>query len=48
MFKYIAGNTIKHSLKKSNIILKSNKIPIINYAVENVKSTKIFIMNIVK
>ena len=33
-FKYIAGNHLKHALKKSNTILNQNKIPIINFCVE--------------
>ena len=35
MFKYIGGNTIKSCVKTSKNILKSNKIPIINFAIEN-------------
>lgn len=35
MFKYIGGNTIKSAIKTSRIILKSNKIPIINFAIED-------------
>ena len=33
-FRYIAGNHIKHALRKSQIILDYNKIPIINFCVE--------------
>ena len=34
MFKYIGGNTIKNAIKTSNKIISSNKIPIINFAIE--------------
>ena len=34
LFRYIAGNHLKHALKKSNTILNQNKIPIINFCVE--------------
>ena len=34
MFRYIAGNSIKHVLKSSNKVITNNKIPIINYAIE--------------
>jgi proline dehydrogenase len=37
MFKYIAGNTIKHSINTSKKVLTSGKIPIINYAIEETK-----------
>ena len=40
IFKFIAGNTIGHALNKSRVILNQNKIPVINYAVEN-KNNKI-------
>jgi hypothetical protein len=33
--KYIAGNTKRHAIRCSKRILNQNKIPIINYAVEN-------------
>jgi hypothetical protein len=31
LFKFVAGNSFKNVLKKSNIILSKNKIPIKNY-----------------
>lgn len=34
MFKYIGGNSVKSVLNSSKNILKSNKIPIINFAIE--------------
>ena len=34
MFRYIAGNSIKHALKSSQVVLKKNKIPIVNFAIE--------------
>lgn len=40
LFRYISGNKFKHSLLKSNEILKNNKTPIINYICENVKNNK--------
>ena len=42
--KYIAGNSIKNAISISNKILKSNKIPVINYAVESSKN-KINVFN---
>ena len=38
MFKYIAGNSIKHTIKCSNKILMNNKLPIINFAIEESKN----------
>ena len=38
MFKYIAGNSIKHTIKCSNNILMNNKLPIINFAIEESKN----------
>ena len=35
IFKYIAGNNFHKALNVSNNIIKQNKIPIINFAVEN-------------
>lgn len=35
IFKYIAGNNFHKALNISNKIIKQNKIPIINFAVEN-------------
>lgn len=40
MFKYIAGNNIKHTIKCSHRILMSNKLPIINFAIEETKNKK--------
>lgn len=34
MFKYIAGNSLKHALNASKSLIKKQKIPIINYAIE--------------
>lgn len=35
IFKYISGNKFIHAFHKGSAILNQNKIPIINYAVEN-------------
>lgn len=40
LFKFVAGNSFKNVLKKSNIILSKNKIPIINYITEHCKQNK--------
>tara|TARA_B100000989_G_scaffold294029_2_gene272339 strand:- start:27 stop:842 length:816 start_codon:yes stop_codon:yes gene_type:complete len=37
LFKYVAGNKLKHAILKSQKIIKNNKIPILNYICENVK-----------
>ena len=43
MFRYIAGNSIKHVLKSSNNVILTNKIPIINYMIEESNNkSKIF------
>ena len=43
MFKYISGNTYKHSIQKGADYILKNKLPIINYAVEsNNNPLKIF------
>ena len=34
MFRYIAGNSIKSALRCSMKSIRNNKIPIINYAIE--------------
>lgn len=34
MFRYIAGNSIKHVLKSSNRVMVKEKIPIVNFAIE--------------
>ena len=34
MFRYIAGNSIKHALRSSQGVIRNSKIPIINFAVE--------------
>ena len=34
MFRYIAGNSIKHALKSSQRVIRNSKIPIINFAIE--------------
>lgn len=41
MFRYIAGNSLKHALLVSNNLIKINKIPIINYAIENPMSSNL-------
>lgn len=41
IFRYISGNKLTHALHKGSAILNNNKIPIINYAVENNISTNI-------
>lgn len=37
LFKFIAGNNLKHALNKSKNIIINKKIPILNYITENVK-----------
>ena len=41
IFKYIAGNKLKHAIHKASFIKQNNKIPIINFSVENNLSNKI-------
>ena len=38
MLKFIAGNNINSAIKKSNDIIKNNKLPIINYIIESNKN----------
>ena len=38
LFKYIAGNTIKKTVKFASTLRRKGEIPIFNYAVENPKS----------
>ncbi len=40
MFKYIAGNNRQKLLKQTTQILKHNKFPIVNYILENSKTSK--------
>jgi proline dehydrogenase len=41
LFKYIAGNNIKSAITVSNKLLDNQKIPIINYAIEESKNKKL-------
>ena len=41
MLRYIAGNSISSAIKCSDLIIKKNKIPIINYAIENIKNNDV-------
>lgn len=34
MFRYIAGNSIKHVIKSSTRVMVKEKIPIVNFAIE--------------
>ena len=45
LFKYVAGNKLLDSLKVGNNLIKSQKIPIINYISENKKSEKHHVYN---
>lgn len=43
IFKYVAGNKLKHAINKASFIKQNNKIPIINFSVEsNLSNEKIF------
>ena len=35
LFRYISGNKINHAVSVGYNVLKSGKIPVLNYAVEN-------------
>ena len=41
IFKYISGNSLLQAIKRSHGIIKNNKIPIINYAVEDSVDIKV-------
>ena len=45
LFKFVAGNKLLDSLKVGNNLIKSQKIPIINYIAENKKSEKHHVYN---